>query len=289
LDLPGRVTVEALPGKLFTGRVARIAPMPDPNSMFQNPDMKVYNTDVHLDGDGSGLRTGMSCRVEVIVDYYAEALYVPVQAVVRVLGKPTAWVKTAEGFKPRDVEIGLDNNRFVRIISGLEEGEEVQLSPPLAEAAATQQEIGMPAGGIPAPTTRPVGVPGGNRTGGMRRGGGEGFEGPGGFDRQGGQGGERGFGGQGRGEGGEGAAGGRGRGRGNFQNMTPEQIEAMRANMTPEQRQQMEEFQRLTPEEREQRMRSRGGAGGAGRRGGPGGAGGPGARGGANDGPPSNP
>ena len=40
-----RVTMDALPGQAFTGQVATIAPLPDPTSMFMNPDLKVYNSD----------------------------------------------------------------------------------------------------------------------------------------------------------------------------------------------------------------------------------------------------
>ena len=40
--------------------------------------------------------------------------------------------------EPRTVEIGLDNNAMVRIKSGLEPGEIVSLSPPLAQASLVE-------------------------------------------------------------------------------------------------------------------------------------------------------
>lgn len=139
VGLPAIITVDALPGKKFMGTVGRIAPLPDPQSMWMNPDLKVYNSDIFLEGDDPALRTGMSCKVEIIVAQYDEAIYIPIQAVIRVDGKPTVYVVRPDGtVEERVVEIGLDNNSMVRIVSGLGEGEIVWLAPPLK--AATLQE-----------------------------------------------------------------------------------------------------------------------------------------------------
>ncbi|MBW2065130.1 MAG: efflux RND transporter periplasmic adaptor subunit [Deltaproteobacteria bacterium] len=135
VGLPVKITVDALPGKVFFGRVAKIAPLPDAQSAFLNPDLKVYETDIYLDEAGDELRTGMSCKAEIIVEQYEEATYVPVQAVLRIGGKPVVYVMNGESFEPREVEIGWDNNRMVRIIRGLEPGEIVSMTPPLSEAS----------------------------------------------------------------------------------------------------------------------------------------------------------
>ncbi len=135
LGLPAVVTVDALPGKKFMGTVGRIAPLPDPQSMWMNPDLKVYNSDIYLEGDDPALRTGMSCKVEIIVAQYDDAVYIPIQAVIRIGGKPTVYVVRPDGtVEERVVEIGLDNNSMVRVTGGLNEGEVVWLAPPLKEA-----------------------------------------------------------------------------------------------------------------------------------------------------------
>jgi len=135
LGLPAVVTVDALPGKKFMGSVGRIAPLPDPQSMWMNPDLKVYNSDVYLEEDDPSLRTGMSCKVEIIVARYDDAVYIPIQAVIRVDRQPTVYVVRGDGtVEERIVEIGLDNNSMVRVIDGLHEGEVVWLAPPLKEA-----------------------------------------------------------------------------------------------------------------------------------------------------------
>ncbi len=141
VGLPTIITVDAIPGKIFLGEVANIAPLPDATSIWLNPDLKVYSTEIYIDSNDPSLRTGMSCKAEVIVEQYEEALYIPVQAVLRVGRDHTVYVVTDQGHEAREVEIGMDNNRMVRIISGLEEGEKVMLTPPLKAA-----ELGQSAG-----------------------------------------------------------------------------------------------------------------------------------------------
>jgi HlyD family secretion protein len=134
LGLPVRITVDALPGKSFWGEVTRIAPLPDASSRWLNPDLKVYNTSIRVNGSSEGLRTGMSCRAEIIVENYADAVYVPVQSIVRIGGVPTAFVVRKEGPpEQREVVLGQDNNRMVVVEEGLEKGEQVLLNPPLGE------------------------------------------------------------------------------------------------------------------------------------------------------------
>ncbi|UCG67871.1 MAG: efflux RND transporter periplasmic adaptor subunit [Deltaproteobacteria bacterium] len=140
VGLPVKVTVDAIPDDTFWGKVATIAPLPDARSAWLNPDLKVYNTDIYLENNSDALRTGMSCKAEIIIEQHQEATYVPVQAVLRVGGRPTVHVLKGNNLEPRTVEIGLDNNRMVRIIGGLEPGEVVSLTPPLAAATVEPAE-----------------------------------------------------------------------------------------------------------------------------------------------------
>jgi HlyD family secretion protein len=136
VGMPARVTVEAAGGRTYDGKVARIALLADAQSAWNNPDLKVYSTDIHIGGDASDLRARMSCRAEIFVASYPDALSVPVQCIVREGGKPTAYVRENGKATARIVEIGLDNDNMVHIKAGLEEGERVLLAPPLHGSAA---------------------------------------------------------------------------------------------------------------------------------------------------------
>jgi HlyD family secretion protein len=134
IGLPVKITVDALPGERFVGRVEKIAPLPNPQSAWLNPDLKVYDADIFLEKNSSTLKTGMSCKAEIIVEQHNDAIYIPVQAVLRVGRQPTVYVMNRKTVEPREIEIGLDNNSMVRVVSGLEPGEVVSLTPPLSSA-----------------------------------------------------------------------------------------------------------------------------------------------------------
>ena len=249
VGLPAIITVDALPEKTFFGTVAQIAPLPDATSMWMNPDLKVYNTEIYLDSNDTMLRTGMSCKAEIIIEQYEDAVYVPVQAVLRVGGETTVYVVDGKGTRPHEVEIGLDNNRMVRIISGLEEGEAVLLTPPLKSAAVERagERIGAESTGFENDTEavyRQINEKLEERRNGQEPNG----EDVPGRDVKGGH--KRDGGGQGN-FGGDGTAGGQRQRRGTPENMSAEEREKMRErlkNMSPEEREKMR--QRLESENR---------------------------------------
>jgi len=135
---PAKITVAAFPDKTFTGKVLKKAPLADQTD-FLNPDLKVYLTDVSIDGTHDALKTGMTGTVEVIIDELHDVLYVPIQSVVTVEEKKMCYVMGSRAEK-REVETGLFNDNFVEIKSGLTEGEKVLLNPPRWTASETAKE-----------------------------------------------------------------------------------------------------------------------------------------------------
>ena len=125
---PADITVEAFPDETFTGRVLKKAPLADTEN-WSNPDLKVYSTDIGIDGTHDSLKTGMTGKVTVIIDELHDVLYVPIQSVVTVEDKKICYVAGSPAQK-REVETGLFNDNFVEIKSGLTEGEKVLLNPP---------------------------------------------------------------------------------------------------------------------------------------------------------------
>ena len=55
---------------------------------------------------------------------------------MKISGQPVVYVKTPHGVEKRNVKVGLDNNRMIHVLEGLEVGEEVQMTPPLDTAVS---------------------------------------------------------------------------------------------------------------------------------------------------------
>ena len=149
VGLPVRVRVDALPGQIFMGKVAKIAPLPDAQSIFMNPDLKLYNTVVSIEGGAGILKSGMNCEAEVVIEQYENAMHIPVQCVVRESGTPVVYVRRGEGVERREIEIGLDNNRLVRVISGLKVGDQVMVTPPMNASVSQRSSEEMIKADIP--------------------------------------------------------------------------------------------------------------------------------------------
>ncbi|MFA7945704.1 efflux RND transporter periplasmic adaptor subunit [Pseudomonas brenneri] len=70
-------------------------------------------------------RPGLFVAVQVATDTYSAAVTVPVDAIQTVEDKPSLFVRTAEGFITRHVELGVSENGFVEVRQGLEAGAQV--------------------------------------------------------------------------------------------------------------------------------------------------------------------
>ncbi len=138
--MPVQITADALPGAVFTGQVSHIAFLPDSQSAWLNPNLKVYNTTVKIEGNAAQLRPGMSCQAEIILARYQDALNIPLQAVTRVEGQTVVYLPGSREPEMRPVTLGLDNNRVAHILDGLQAGDLVILTPPLAPAAQSEDE-----------------------------------------------------------------------------------------------------------------------------------------------------
>ena len=139
IGMPARVKIDAFPGRVFDGRLVKIGILPDGQSAQLNPDLKLYKCEIESDFKDVTIRPGMSCAVELVKESYEDALYVPVQCVVRVEGVPRVYVNDGGEWVPRIVRVGLDNNRMIHVLEGVRSGEEVMLAPPVKEEK--QEEI----------------------------------------------------------------------------------------------------------------------------------------------------
>ena len=123
------IVMDAFPDKTFYGEVTKVAPLPDQQQNWLSPDMKVYKTEVEIDGTYDFLKPGMSTNVEIVVEQLENVLIVPVKVVANRGGKKVCYVVASKP-KERQVKTGSFNDTFVQIIDGLESGEKVLLSLP---------------------------------------------------------------------------------------------------------------------------------------------------------------
>ena len=126
-DQKVRISVDAFPDKELTGKVHKVGVLPDSQNRWLNPDLKVYQTTIHVDGTQDWIKPGMTAKAQILVQHLDDVLQVPVQAIVPVDNRQTVTVVTAKGNETRDVEVGEFSDEFIQIVKGLNVGEKVLL------------------------------------------------------------------------------------------------------------------------------------------------------------------
>lgn len=125
------IVLDSLPDNRYVGEVSKIAVLPDAQSRYTNANLKVYAAEIVIQDDLPDVKPGVSARAEIIITNLEDVLTVPIQCVTTVKGKQVCYVKALGSPKPVEVEIGLFNNNFIEIKSGLNSGDRVLLAPPI--------------------------------------------------------------------------------------------------------------------------------------------------------------
>lgn len=129
------VTIDSMPDLRLKGKVHKVAVLPDSSSRYYNPTLKVYVTEVLIeDALPPEIKPGVSGRAEIVITNLTNVLAVPIQAVTSVKGEQVCFVGRGAAPKKTQVEVGLYNDKFIEIKTGLKEGDELLLAPSLAES-----------------------------------------------------------------------------------------------------------------------------------------------------------
>ncbi|MBO5939979.1 MAG: HlyD family efflux transporter periplasmic adaptor subunit [Kiritimatiellae bacterium] len=136
------VKVDAFPDRVFTGKLSKIGILPDAQSTRLNPDLKMFRCELECDFSDAVVRPGMSCDIELIKETYAKVMYCPIQCVVRIDGDAYVYVQDGSQWVPRKVEVGLDNNRMIHIVKGVEPGDVIMIAPPVQEKKDEDEKDG---------------------------------------------------------------------------------------------------------------------------------------------------
>src|SRR5262245_7704657 len=160
---PVRVTLDAYPQKIFTGKVTFVAP-----SAELVEKIKVFKIEVTLDELGEAFRTGMSANVEILGEKRDKAVSIPLEALQKRDGQTVAYrlkgnleekkMKAAkDGLSGRSkfiwlsehwkdyfdvvpVEAGIATLERVEVMKGLKPGEQVALEDPTKKRVEKDEE-----------------------------------------------------------------------------------------------------------------------------------------------------
>jgi Cu(I)/Ag(I) efflux system membrane fusion protein len=134
--MPATVELAYLPGRRFEGHVAYVYPTLSTHARTLRVRVELGNPDLVL-------RPGMWANVYLRADA-GERLVVPESAVLRAGERSFVFLVLGEGrFRPRQVELGVESDEEVEVLSGLEPGQRVVASGTFLIAAESRLRAGL--------------------------------------------------------------------------------------------------------------------------------------------------
>jgi len=112
------LTVEAFPGRTFSGRVVRIGPS-------LNEQTRALTVEAEVNNSGNQLRPGMFAKSQLITSSNAPAIMIPARAVQTIAGLSKIFVVGNGKVTERLVKTGQTDGDLMEIVEGLKEGETV--------------------------------------------------------------------------------------------------------------------------------------------------------------------
>jgi HlyD family secretion protein len=125
------IVLDQQPDQRYKGIVSKVAPLPDSASFFSDPNLKEYATEILVTDTLPDLKPGVSARAEIVITNIPNTLKVPIQSVTTTDGKQVVFKRGLRSAEPTPVEVGLFNTKFIEVLDGVEEGDEILLAPPL--------------------------------------------------------------------------------------------------------------------------------------------------------------
>jgi multidrug efflux pump subunit AcrA (membrane-fusion protein) len=156
--LPCTIRVDAVGSRMLKAHVKSVAAAAAQQD-WMSPDVKVYQSYIEIDDSVEQLmlKPGLSAVATIYTEVKAEhVLAIPLQAFLPPVekgDKPHAFVMTPTGPERRDLELGMTDEKFIEVKSGLKEGDALVLNPRSLlsdkekKAAGKEDEKIVPTGG----------------------------------------------------------------------------------------------------------------------------------------------
>lgn len=122
-----RITIDALPDKVFFGKVIKIATIGEDHKDF---DMKAFKVVVRFEKSDKDMKPGMTVNNDIIVASYKDKLLVPLKAVFSKNGKQIVYLKRGGSITEQEIRLVAENEQYGVVENEIQEGDVVLLYQP---------------------------------------------------------------------------------------------------------------------------------------------------------------
>lgn len=125
------VVLDTFPDQRHKAYVSKVGVVPEASSRWGGSDMKMYATEVRILDAVEGAKPGVSAQVEIITTNLTDVVTVPSQSVTTQKEKTVVYKRNGGEAVPVEVKLGVFDDKYIQIVSGVEPGDQVLLNPPL--------------------------------------------------------------------------------------------------------------------------------------------------------------
>lgn len=123
-----RIKIDALPNKIFHGKIVRIANIGEDHQDF---DMKVFKVIIRLEQSDQDMKPGMSASNDIIIGSYRDQILIPLKAIYSKNGKPVVYLKRGGDVTEQEIELVADNGTLGIVENKIQSGDIVLLYQPV--------------------------------------------------------------------------------------------------------------------------------------------------------------
>lgn len=124
---PVSITIDAFPDDIFEGEIIKVANIGQP---IKNAGMNGFKVTITLDKKGKKVLPGMTTNNQIQIVSYPNDLVVPREAVFGNDSNKYVFKKSGSNIEKTIIETGGENETHIRVLKGLQKGDEVLLSRP---------------------------------------------------------------------------------------------------------------------------------------------------------------
>jgi hypothetical protein len=126
IGMPAKVNFDAFPGLHLDGKVYSVGAM-GVSGWRENYYIRTIPVVISIQGTDRRVIPDLSASADVLVSRKENVLVAPREAVSVEQGRPVVYVKRGDGFAPREVQVGENNNTQIEILAGLQPADVVAL------------------------------------------------------------------------------------------------------------------------------------------------------------------
>ncbi|MFT6794290.1 MAG: HlyD family secretion protein [Rubritalea sp.] len=124
------ITIASISDKRYKGVVSKVNPLPDRNNSWFGAAEQFYSTEITITDPLPDVKPSISAKAEIIITDLKEIFYIPLHAIRTEKAKYFCYIKDGAEHLKTEIQLGMMNNSFAEITSGVSDGDVVLLNIP---------------------------------------------------------------------------------------------------------------------------------------------------------------